>query len=102
MLAYHAEYGKIVYVTLPQDCLGAEIRRIMVKARPGRIVLETCLEKHPTQKMADGVTQAVEHLCSKHKVLSSNPVLPKILIMLNESRLKFHLIKKVFCLGKVK
>jgi hypothetical protein len=36
---------------------------------------ETLLEKSPKTKGAGGVAQVVEHLSSKHKDLSSNPVL---------------------------
>jgi hypothetical protein len=39
----------------------------------GHIVQETLFQKHPTQKRAGGMAQAVECLPSKYEALNLNP-----------------------------
>jgi hypothetical protein len=52
----------------------AEIRRIMVRSQPRQIVHETLSGKQTHhKKKGSGVGQVIEHLPSKHEVLSSNP-----------------------------
>jgi hypothetical protein len=53
------------------------IERIEVLGQLGQIVHETPIFKITRAKWTGGVVQAVEHLCCKHKALSSNPVPPK-------------------------
>jgi hypothetical protein len=42
---------------------------------------ETLLETQPKQR-AGGITQMLEHLLNKHKTLSSNPSMTKIIIII--------------------
>jgi hypothetical protein len=51
---------------------GVEIRRLEVQTK----TLGPYLKNHWSKK-GRGVVQVVEHLLSKHKALSRNPVLPK-------------------------
>jgi hypothetical protein len=47
------------------------------KASPREIVYKTLSQKYPTQEKASRVVQVVEHLPSKHEVLSSNTCIAK-------------------------
>jgi hypothetical protein len=57
----------------------AEVRGIAVQRQPRQIVHEPLSQKYPVQKRAGGVAEAVQHLPSKHKTLSSNPNTIKII-----------------------